>query len=70
MEDQFNHIIDGYRKFDVYYEPLGDSNLYTLVVRRLQLIDSGNYTCQVQVRGQSRYPSKNGEMIVLSKYDY
>jgi len=65
LSDDFNQVIDGKRKYDVYKESHGDSATYTLVVRRLQLQDAGSYICQIQIRGLTRFPSNTGQMVVL-----
>ena len=67
LDENLNELVDGYEKFDVEKTITGDLTTYTLIVRRLQLTDAGTYTCQINVRGDNKHPSKDGEMVVLSK---
>ena len=68
VDNTINVVVDGQQKFDVMKKVQGDQTLYTLIVRRLVLSDAGNYTCQVIVTGAATKPSKDGEIIVLSKF--
>lgn len=65
LEDNFNKLVDGWPKYDVYRYIVGDRRTYQLVVRRLQLTDRGTYTCQIHYKGSTEHPSKDGKLIVL-----
>jgi limbic system-associated membrane protein len=68
VEEKFNPIIDGFPKYEVIKTidaKTKDDVTYTLIIRRLQLTDAGVYVCQVQIKGISDSPSKEGQMIVL-----
>ena len=45
----------------------GETIIYSIIVNRLEPRDAGWYTCQIHVRGSDERPSKDGEMVVLSK---
>lgn len=70
MDNTINVVVDGQQKFDVIKKVQGDQTVYTLIVRRLVLSDAGNYTCQVIVTGAATKPSKDGEIIVLSEFQW
>ncbi|ESO10709.1 hypothetical protein HELRODRAFT_109066 [Helobdella robusta] len=65
VDNTINERLDGQLKFDVLKKVSGDQTIYTLIVRRLVISDSGNYTCSVIVTGASIKPSKDGEIVVL-----
>lgn len=68
LNDNINYQVDhGYRKYQVLKYEDGGETTYVLIIRRLQITDSGFYTCYVQLTGQNTpNPTKDGEMVVLS----
>jgi len=65
VDESINAVVDGLTKYDVKLTKQGDQNTYMLIVRRLVLTDAGNYTCQVNVKGFSYQPSKDGIIVVM-----
>ena len=69
IDEVYNELVDGFPKYDVEKRVVGDQTTYTLIIRRLQLMDAGVYTCQLNIKGdQENSPSKDGLMVVLSEY--
>ena len=69
LEDKFNPVSDGFPKFEVEKTVYQQLTTYTLIIRRLQLTDAGQYICQVQITGFSAIenPTKEGSMVVMCK---
>lgn len=65
VDDIHNTVVNGWPKFQVERTYDGKKCIYTIIVNRLEPRDAGNYTCQILIRGSTKHPSKDGEMIVL-----
>lgn len=39
-----------------------------MIIRRLESTDAGTYRCQLDLKGESANPYKDGELIVLGMY--
>jgi len=65
VDESINQVVDGQTKYDVQRTIKSDQTTYMLIVRRLVLQDSGNYTCQVNVKGYNLQPSKDGIIVVM-----
>lgn len=65
VDDIHNIVVNGWPKYQVERTFDGKKTIYTIIVHRLEPRDAGNYTCQIIIRGSTRHPSKDGEMIVL-----
>ena len=66
FDDIINEIVDGYEKYGVQRQVVGDLTTYMLIIRRLALTDAGTYTCQINVKASHIHPSKDGMLVVLS----
>jgi hypothetical protein len=76
IDMKLNAIVDGYPKYDVK-KAIVDAQataVYTLIIRRLEERDTGQYTCQIVVRGgtgqvgggsSQQDISKDGNLTVL-----
>lgn len=65
VDDVHNTVVNGWPKYQVERTYDGKKTIYTVIVNRLEPRDAGNYTCQILIRGSTKHPSKDGEMIVL-----
>ena len=68
FDDIINEIVDGYEKYGVQRQVVGDLTTYMLIIRRLALTDAGTYTCQINVKASHIHPSKDGMLVVLSAF--
>lgn len=66
FDDIINEIVDGYEKYGVDKQMVGDLTTYMLIIRRLALTDAGTYTCQINVKASHIHPSKDGMLVVLT----
>lgn len=71
LEPRHNEVVDGYPKYQIEVDDVGDERHFTIIINRLEFLDAGFYTCQILVRGSAEIPAKDGEIVVLGKYiDY
>ena len=70
LEDRHNEVVDGYPKYQIDVVIQGEEAHYTIIINRLEFLDSGYYTCQILVRGSAEIPAKDGEIVVLGEFLY
>ena len=67
IDEKLNIVVNGWPKYQVEKETVGERIKYTIIVNRLEPRDAGLFTCQIHVRGSDERPSKDGQMVVLSE---
>lgn len=65
LEPRHNEVVDGYPKYQIEVDNVGDERHFTIIINRLEFLDAGFYTCQILVRGSAEIPAKDGEIVVL-----